>query len=71
MGETKPTTPPMPRRYGKWAGNPQGVPEDATLCIEYLFEAASWRYIQCGRKRGFGPDGLYCKEHAQSNWFVN
>lgn len=51
------------RRYGKWAGSPDGVPEDTALCV---FECGvSPHYRQCSRQRGHGPDGLYCKQHAK------
>jgi len=51
------------RRYGVWAGNPKGWPEDAARCITEVSDG--WHFSQCGRKRGHGPDGLYCKQHAK------
>jgi len=56
------------RRYGQWAGNEAGIREDITRCIEEVYP--SGRLIipyQCHRKRGFGKDGLYCKQHAESH----
>ena len=53
------------RRYGVWAGNPEGQPEDKELCIERVFDAISYGFRQCCRKRGHGPDGSYCKQHAR------
>ena len=54
------------RRYGKWAGNPEGYREDPTRCIEAIWEGGGWmRDRQCGRKRGKGPGGLYCGQHAK------
>ncbi|CAB5223449.1 hypothetical protein UFOVP383_49 [uncultured Caudovirales phage] len=51
------------RRYGQWGGNPKGHPEDPTRCIEEV-----WPFPrQCTRKRGYGPDGLYCKQHAKQH----
>jgi hypothetical protein len=52
------------RIYGKWAGEPKGTPENITRCVTSVYR--SWGFIsgQCSRKRGFGPDGLYCKQHA-------
>ena len=49
------------------AFNPEGVPEDQTRCVEKVWAA---RYDsapprQCQRKRGHGPGGLYCKQHAK------
>ncbi len=56
----------MSRRYGKWAGNPNGYPEDETRCIIEIWpRSGSWASYQCMRKRGYGPDGLYCKQHAK------
>ena len=56
------------RRYGVWGGNPKGMPEDATSCIEEVWPSgACWIPYQCTRKRGHGPDGLYCKQHAKKH----
>lgn len=53
------------RRYGKWAGNPNGTPEDETRCIQDVSNRdRSMGFHQCYRKRGHGPDGLYCFQHA-------
>lgn len=53
-----------PRVYGQWAGNPKGQAEDVTHCIKEVWEPGrGFRSYQCQRKRGFGPDGLYCKQH--------
>ena len=51
----------MTRRYGAWAGNPAGTPEDPFKCIEVVPDG--YRSCQCSRKRGHGPDGLYCRQH--------
>jgi len=54
------------RRYNVWAGNPKGYPEVRSDCIEEV--ASSWGFhgfVQCSRKRGYGPDGLYCRQHAK------
>ncbi len=53
------------RRYGEWAGNPDGVPEDTERCIEEVWPQDEWNPRQCGRKRGHGPEGCYCKQHAK------
>jgi hypothetical protein len=50
------------RIYGKWSGCPNGISEDTTRCVQKLW--GSYVSYQCSRKRGFGPDGLYCKQHA-------
>jgi hypothetical protein len=49
------------RRYDQWAGNPAGIPEDVTRCVESVRESG-WHAYQCRRKRGHGP-GLYCRQH--------
>ncbi len=51
------------RRYGQWAGDPEGQAEDKTQCIEGVM--GDWQSYQCMRKRGYGEDGLYCKQHAK------
>lgn len=54
------------RRYNTWAGNPQGVAEDVTRCVEELHDRGrGGMFYQCPAKRGHGPDGLYCKRHAE------
>ena len=53
------------RLYNKWAGNPKGVKEDKTLCIEEIFRG--FVPHQCNRKRGYGEKGLFCKQHAKIN----
>lgn len=50
------------RRYCQWSGNPKGVPENPKRCIEEVMDG--YFIVQCKRKRGHGPDGLYCKQHA-------
>ena len=54
------------RIYHKWAGNPRGTPEDETRCVREVWEKGrAIRSYQCLRKRGYGPNGLYCKQHAK------
>lgn len=53
------------RRYNCWAGKPQGVEEDVKYCVYEVHEGGrGGMFHQCSRKRGFGPDGLYCKQHS-------
>ena len=53
------------RRYGKWAANPNGDAEDVTQCVQGVSpQWCRWLTLQCSRKRGHGPDGLYCRQHA-------
>lgn len=58
-----------PRFYGQWSGRPRGIPEDPNLCIEAVREKDGFKMVsyQCCRKRGHGPDGLYCKQHAKKH----
>jgi len=54
------------RVYGRWAGFPKGWPEDPKHCIEQVWgEQRGATGHQCQRKRGHGPGGLYCKQHAK------
>lgn len=52
-------------RYGQWAGNPKGYPEDTNRCIQEVANTEGWHYHQCFRKRGAGLDCLYCFQHAK------
>lgn len=36
--------------------------EDPARCIRYVGE---WHFYQCTRKRGHGPEGLFCKQHGK------
>lgn len=55
----------MPRIYGQWAGNSRGNPEDTANCVQAVWNQARGMISnQCSRKRGFGPEGLYCKQHG-------
>jgi hypothetical protein len=53
------------RRYGQWAGNPKGNAEDKTRCVEVVMNTGEWHFHQCFRKRGFGKNKEYCKQHAK------
>ena len=54
------------RRYGCWAGDPEGNPEDKDRCVAEAYDRSGFgHFYQCLRKRGHGPDGLYCKQHAK------
>ena len=53
------------RRYRVWAGS-RGTPEDVTRCrYEVPDGDRSVLFHQCARKRGFGPDAAYCKQHSK------
>ena len=47
------------RRYGNWAGKPNGYPEDKTRCVNSILGTYSWIPKQCSRRRGHGPNGEY------------
>ena len=46
-----------PRTYGA-----KRKKENTDLCIKEVF--SGWVSHQCSRKRGKGPDGLYCIQHV-------
>lgn len=51
--------------YGDWAGSPKGNRPDPNHCCEEVSDSvASHLFHQCGRKRGYGPEGAYCKQHS-------
>ncbi len=52
----------MGRMYGRMGT----FYEDKTRCVIEVWEAPSYIYAhQCRRKRGHGPDDLYCKQHGK------
>ena len=55
------------RLYDRSALNPKGTPENKNLCIADVMDFSGWHLLQCSRKRGFGLDGLYCKQHAKNH----
>jgi len=56
----------MARIYDVSTLNPNGTPEDETRCVKEVW-GPGWHSNQCRRKRGFGKDGLYCKQHAKTH----
>lgn len=51
-------------KYGAWAGFTAGHKPDFALCCEEVSDRERWaRRHQCSKKRGYGPDGAYCKQH--------
>lgn len=53
-------------RYGAWAGDPKGNPHDPARCAKQVYSHdRAARFYQCTRKPGHGPDGLYCRKHAE------
>ena len=58
----------IPKRYGKWAGCPNGKPESAERCRAEVYPIGrSFVTYQCQRKRGHGIDGAFCSQHAKSS----
>lgn len=56
----------MERRYGVDPGNPVGTPENTAHCVEQVWSVGILpKGRQCSKKRGYGPDGLYCVKHAK------
>jgi hypothetical protein len=54
------------RRYGVWAGLPNGMKEDINRCVvEVPYGGRSMLFHQCVRRRGKGPDGLFCTLHTR------
>lgn len=53
------------RLYDKSALNPKGTPEDKSRCIADVMDFFGWHLVQCSRRRGYGPNGEYCKQHAK------
>lgn len=59
------------RVYGRSESKPDGTPEDPMRCIVQLFGeeriGREVRYVerQCSRKRGYGAQRLFCKQHSE------
>ena len=53
------------RKYGKWAGCPEGIPEDSERCVVEVWDGMI--AYQCSRKRGFRAADLFCKQHSKMN----
>lgn len=56
---------PASGRYGVWAGNEKGDPEDPLYCVAEVYHSTGGVTLQCHRKRGHGPGGKFCKQHAK------
>lgn len=50
-------------RYNKWAANPKGHPYVKGYCAYEVWTGV--HSYQCNRKSGYGPENLYCKQHAK------
>jgi hypothetical protein len=53
------------KKYGAWAGLPHGRAPDLTRCCVEVnsYIGRSSHFHQCNRKRGYGPEQAYCKQH--------
>jgi len=52
------------KKYGDWAGNPRGTPADPSRCCERAGGYGRGEIPhQCSKKRGYGPEKAYCKQH--------
>lgn len=52
------------KKYGAWAGFPQGHKPDFDCCCEAVVpNERGARGHQCRNKRGYGPGEAYCKTH--------
>lgn len=49
--------------YGQWAGNQRGSSPDYDLCCATCHDKYHPGGYQCTRKRGYGPDDAFCKQH--------
>lgn len=55
------------KRYSEWAGNQKGFPYDNNRCAKEVSRGGrSVLLTQCSRRRGFGRDGLFCKQHKDT-----
>lgn len=56
----------MARRYGRRAAHCRCRLENPNCCVVAV-RTGRRNFIssQCPRRRGFGPDGLYCRVHAK------
>lgn len=51
------------KAYGQWAGNNAGRKPDPARCCVEVTATTSWVSHQCSRRRGYGPEEAYCKQH--------
>ena len=56
---------PLLRVYDTGTAIARNDPEDPICCIEEVNDSGGWHSYQCTRKRGYGPKGEYCKQHAR------
>ncbi len=57
-------TPLHKSKYGGWGGNRDGFKPDPYRCCQEVHSPDRFAlFYQCSRKRGYGPEGAYCKQH--------
>lgn len=64
-GETVTVTSQYKEAYGSWAGNERGYKADHTKCAKEIW--GSHLSKQCSRKRGYGIDEAFCKQHERTD----
>lgn len=52
-------------RYGEWSGQPRGSAYSEARCAMEVCPSGAWIMRQCNKAKGYGPAGLYCKQHAK------
>ena len=52
-------------RYGKWYGNPKGFPFEEGRCGAEVNTPGGVSAAQCTRLAKYGPEKLFCKQHAE------
>lgn len=50
------------KRYAQWAGNEAGIAADPKRCCEQVHQ--NYRFYQCNKPRGYGPEEAYCFIHS-------
>lgn len=51
-------------RYGGNAIS-KSAPFKPDRCAAEVSTPDGWHFMQCSRKPGYGPDSLFCKQHAK------
>jgi hypothetical protein len=51
-------------KYSRWAAQPTGKPYREGCCAMEIYTVFRM-FVQCSRKNGKGPAGLYCGQHAK------
>ena len=55
-------------RYRVFAGSPNGTAYNSLRCAAEVHDGGrAGLFNQCGRKPGYGPDHIYCAQHAKKH----